>query len=163
MSYQELCNRLLTNLDKHYHQQLADIFADRWCELEGGFLGFIEEYWALSKVIPKHFTVVDLGCYAATQAFYFRKHKKYIGVDSSQVHRINPTNSEHYTMSIQNFLNSSICKGLKLDTTFAICNYVPTDSLDIRKLFKNLFVFYPAGTEIRALNHASRRVRHDPR
>ena len=51
------------------------------CELDIDFLGFTEVYRSLSKIIPKHFTVIDFGCYLAAQCYCFGNHKKYVGVD----------------------------------------------------------------------------------
>ena len=49
------------------------------CELDVDFLGFTEVYRSLSKIIPKHFTVIDFGCYLAAQCYCFGNHKKYVG------------------------------------------------------------------------------------
>ena len=116
-------------------------------DIEPQFLGFVSTYLLLSFLIPKHFTVIDLGCAYAPQCFYFSDHKQYVGVDLSVENRFHTDNTTMYTMSISNFIKDYI-ELFDLDTTFAICNYVPEwrdDNMKlIRENFKNVFVFYPA-------------------
>lgn len=144
MTYEKTCSNLLKALSKYYPKQTSNVFRYERCELEGDFLGFIEEYEVLSKIIPKNFTIVDLGCYAGAQGFYFRNHKKYIGVDLSNCVRWNCGNAKHYTMSINDFIDSDDYKKLNQQNTFAICHYVPTNTEKLRASFKNLFVYYPS-------------------
>lgn len=125
-------------------EQLESVLNQDMCELEPTFLGFTDVYENLSRIIPKHFTVIDFGCYVACQSYYFRKHKEYIGVDTCPLKRVKFSNATHYFEPIQSFISdrlSSFC----LNTTFAICSYVPDDNAKelIRKSFTNLFIFYP--------------------
>lgn len=118
------------------------------CELEFDFLGFTEVYISLSKIIPLHFTVIDFGCYLAAQCYCFAEHKKYIGVDVVTMERFSLENTTHYTMSIQRFIDEH--KGdYPIDTTFAICSYVPDFKATelVRNTYKNVFSYYPAGVE----------------
>ena len=50
--------------------------------IDWSFLGFLEDYWALSKLIPAHYIVVDVGCSSGFQHVIFKDYKKYIGIDS---------------------------------------------------------------------------------
>ena len=43
-------------------------------ELDPTFLCFEHVYLPVSKMIPEHFTIVDLGCFQAAQAYLFRNH-----------------------------------------------------------------------------------------
>ena len=52
-----------------------------FCELEYDFLCFEEVYGTLSEIIPKDKTIIDLGCYAALQSYFFKDHQGYIGID----------------------------------------------------------------------------------
>lgn len=120
-----------------------------FAEYDSEFLGFLSQYYYLSKLIPKHWTIVDLGCANGFQAEFFKKHKRYIGVDLHYEGTVfyNTENSTYYGELIKKFLESDEFKKLDLETTFAICNYVP-DANEVkmaRKHFENIFVYYPSG------------------
>lgn len=130
--------------------QLDRVFASRRCDIDPEFLGFTNVYIALSTIIPKHWTVVDLGCAYAPQAHIFKDHKAYIGVDIGSSERFIAPNTIHYTMTAKDFVEQH---GTSFDqsTTFAICSYVPPwcghESRDIaRTAFRNVFTYYPAGS-----------------
>lgn len=120
------------------------------CELDSEFLGFVDVYKNLSRIIPKGSIVIDFGCYLAAQSYFFARHKMYIGVDVVSMRRFTPPNSVHYTMSIQNFIQIEVPKlfeeydELKL---CAICSYVPDFQATemVRKTFPNVFCYYPCG------------------
>jgi len=142
----DMCSRLLWK--KLPEDQInAVINGNKYCDIEPAFLGFVSTYLLLSFLIPKHFTVIDLGCAYAPQCFYFSDHKQYIGVDLSVENRFHTDNSIMYIMSISDFIEDYI-ELFDLDTTFAICNYVPdwrNDNMElVRENFRNVFVFYPA-------------------
>lgn len=135
-------DRLMQLLPK---EQIEEVFDYKRCELEPDFLGFTETYRLLAKLIPKHYTVIDFGCYAAAQCYYFRHHKKYIGVDCDDTPRFHFANTEHVKMEITKYI-SNMDEDMDLSCVFAICNYVPDEKAqeDIRKKFENLYIFYPA-------------------
>ena len=114
--------------DDEYHE----VMSQDMCELDSEFLGFVDVYKNLSRIIPKGSIVIDFGCYLAAQSYFFARHKMYIGVDVVSMRRFTPPNSVHYTMSIQNF---------------AICSYVPDFQATemVRKTFPNVFCYYPCG------------------
>ena len=110
-------------------------------------MGFNDIYEILSKIIPEHFTIIDLGCGYNPQCFYFTKHKKYVAVDISDCEKFKSDNCVIYQKSIEDFIKEDI-SGLNLDETFAICSYVPMREANremVRKAFKNLFIYYPHG------------------
>lgn len=113
-------------------------------EYDGEFAGFIDTYEALSKIIPTNFTVIDFGCYLAAQCWFFRNHKRYIGVDTSGLRRFRCRNTTHAVMSIQKWIEKYAAR--QAESTFAICNYVPdTKAVQlVRTTFENVFCFYPA-------------------
>lgn len=135
--------------------QIDRVLASGSGDIDAEFLGFTDIYQHLSQVIPKHFTVVDLGCAYAPQAFYFRNHRAYIGVDlpmpEHPIERFSFKNSRFYLMPIKDYIAVEVVlnKEFDLDTAFAICSYVPSwvgdNSEMVRRAFKNCFVFYPAG------------------
>lgn len=137
--------------------QIERVMHSQMCDIDPEFLGFIDIYRSLAAIIPRHWTVVDLGCAYAAQAFLFVDHKSYIGVDlpasafSSGEERFHARNTIHYRMTIADFCDKHI-DDLDMDTTFAICSYVPpwhNDNIAIaRKTFKNVFTYYPSGTRL---------------
>lgn len=132
--------------DDEYHE----VMSQDMCELDSEFLGFVDMYKNLSRIIPKGSIVIDFGCYLAAQSYFFARHKMYIGVDVVSMRRFTPPNSVHYTMSIQNFIQIEVPKlfeeydELKL---CAICSYVPDFQATemVRKTFPNVFCYYPCG------------------
>lgn len=128
--------------------QLDRVFGQDMCDIDAEFLGFTYIYFALASVIPKHWTIVDLGCAYSPQAFIFKDHRAYIGVDLGIAkERFEAPNTTHYTMPIAEFIEKHI-DGFDQKTTFAICSYVPPwhdDNMALaREHFKNVFTYYPA-------------------
>ena len=119
----------------------------QYCDIGPTFLGFVDIYDGLSNIIPRHFTVVDLGCAYAPQAFLFQDHAQYIGVDLLTDVHFSAANTTFHHMPIAQFLRYH-AGGLDLETTFAICSYVPPWGGDnakmAREFFPNVFTFYPA-------------------
>ncbi len=141
----ETLSPLLKKLPK---DQIKKVFEQKECDIDGFFLGFMDIYESLSKIIPKHFTIIDLGCAYNAQSFYFKDHKQYIAVDISDCGKFKTDNCKIYNLSIENFINFNL-KQFNLEETFAICSYVPDWGGDnkkmVREAFKNLFVYYPHG------------------
>lgn len=139
-------------LDPAWHlmpeDQIDRVLGQDMCDIAPEFLGFTNVYFALASIIPKHWTIVDLGCAYAPQAFIFKDHKAYIGVDASECERFSAPNTTHYRMTIADFLARHSGDFAK-ETTFAICSYVPDwYSANNRELarshFPNGFTYYPA-------------------
>lgn len=130
--------------------QIDRVLGQEQCDIDPSFLGFTDIYLALATIIPKHWTIIDLGCAYAPQAIIFAKHKAYIGVDlpSDQGReRFSAANTTHYSMSIAEFIEKHAAE-FDHARTFAICSYVPpwhNDNLELaRHAFKNVFTYYPA-------------------
>lgn len=127
---------------------------DSYCELESDGLYMGHSYEAASFIIPKNFVIVDLGCYMGAQGFLFEDFKKYIGIDifekcfDDSPRRFETSNSEHFYMSIQDFLNSENFKNLDLNNTYAIMNAVPVkeEIKEVFEAFSNVIISYP-GTQ----------------
>jgi len=83
--YITLNKELWETLHKEYPKQCDRVLQQPMCDIEPDFLGFIDKYYHLSKIMPLHFTIIDFGCSYAPQAYYFRKHKQYIGIDFSTI------------------------------------------------------------------------------
>jgi hypothetical protein len=129
--------------------QLDRVLGQEDCDIDPNFLGFTSVYLSLASIIPKHWTIVDLGCAYAPQAFAFKNHAAYIGVDRGGGERFAAPNTTHHTMTIAEFIAEHL-GALDLETTFAICSYVPpwhNDNMALaRESFKNVFTYYPAKT-----------------
>lgn len=125
--------------------QLEAVFAQD-CDIDLEFLGFTQIYKNLSEIIHKHWTIVDLGCAFAPQAWLFKDHASYIGVDMGDRVRFSAPNTIHHVMTIRQFIEQESHK-LDKASTFAICSYVPPWVDDnralVRENFTNLFVYYP--------------------
>lgn len=133
-------------------EQLDRVFSHDMCDISPEFLGFTNIYLALADIIPMHWTIVDLGCAYAPQAFIFARHKAYIGVDASECERFTAPNTTHYRMTNGEFI-SRHAGDFDQSTTFAICSYVPPwygdDSRALAQAsFKNVFTYYPAGDRL---------------
>lgn len=119
-------------------------------ELDHTFLCFEDIYKSLSAVIPKHWTILDIGCAYAAQAYYFTEHKKYIGVCPNIVGdefiHFQTDNMEFYELTAQEYIPKYI-ETLDVERTFAICSYVPDKEAQslVRECFPNCFVYYPKG------------------
>lgn len=129
-------------------EQFDRVFAYDMCDIDYEFLGFTEIYEHLAAIVPAHWTIVDLGCAFAPQAWLFRDHKAYVGVDLNTPVRFSAPNTKHYEISIEDFVKEHAAD-FDQHTTFAICSYVPPwhgDNMKIaRNNFKNVFTYYPAG------------------
>lgn len=144
-------------IDPVYHllpeDQIKRVSAYDQCDIDPEFMGFTNIYFALASIIPKHWTVVDLGCAFAPQAFMFKDHAGYVGVDRwcPCEARFAAPNTTHYEMSIAGFC-AEYAASFPQQTTFAICSYVPDwlgDNREIaRRHFTNVFTYYPAGEEL---------------
>jgi hypothetical protein len=129
-------------------KQVKEVLENSGGDIDYSFLGFVDIYYYLSKIIPTHFTVVDLGCGYNPQCFFFLEHKKYVAVDSfPNTVRFQSNNCTFYEMDIKQFILENI-KDFDLDETFAICSYVPNWNNKNRQLareyFKNVFTYYPS-------------------
>jgi hypothetical protein len=126
---------------------LVDVLYRPDCDIDCTFLGFIDTYYYLAKIIPLHWTVVDFGCAYNAQAYYFRKHKKFIGVDPCVKVRFSFENTELFTGTIAQYLKSNP----PVEQVFAICNNVPSRQTEmIREYYPNCFIYYTAGNIIKS-------------
>lgn len=114
------------------------------------FVGFVDIYHYLSKVVPKDYTIIDFGAGHNPQSYFFIGHKKYIAVNPLSGIKEDdgmfcPHNCEIYRMTTGEFLNTI---DYPKEKVFAICNYVPNwhgeDSIKlVHENFRNIYTFYP--------------------
>ena len=134
--------------DKYRHQTLSILEAEGQCDLSPDFLGFVGIYYNLSKIIPLDRTIYDMGCSCAFQGWFFRYHRKYIGVDlmCPVDQRLKMDTSHHVKSTIGEYVKTIV----PTSPHFAICNYVPPWYGDNEKIvkdaFKHVFIFYPETT-----------------
>lgn len=121
----------------------------KFMDISCDFLGFVDIYYYLSKVIPKDWTVIDFGAGYNPQSYFFINHKEYIAINPHEGYdneMFCPNNCKIYRMTTKDYLEKiDYPKG---DKVFSICNYVPDwyghSSIDlVKKSFKNVFTFYP--------------------
>lgn len=133
------------------------------CEIESDNLYMGCCYEAASFIIPKDYTIIDLGCYMAAQSFLFEDYDGYIGVDIYDSDRLAPSrfktkNATHYSMTIEEFLDN-IVLFKNPDQYYVIMNAVPGEYIyannrslldKIYAKLPNTIVDYPGfSTEIR--------------
>jgi hypothetical protein len=142
--------KLYNDINNKYPVLVDKVFKARYCDIDPTFLGFVDKYYHLSKIIPKHFTILDLGCAYAFQAWYFRNHKEYIGVDinctGEPILKLPLDNMEYHINDIETEIKFWDIN--KTKEVFAICNYVPLKQevqQELKSKFANLFIFYPSG------------------
>lgn len=128
--------------------QCDRVFSQDYVDIEPSFLGFVDTYYYLSKIIPTHWTVIDFGSAYNAQSFFFAEHKQYIAIDAgADTERFCSPNGIIFAKSIDSFLRDDL-DSLDLDVRqcFAICNYVGNEAtLAIAQKFPNVFTYYPHG------------------
>lgn len=132
-------------------EEMERLLSYEFSEIDRSFVGFIENYFDLQN-LPKDFTIVDIGCYQAVQAHYFREHSLYIGIDDGLPveYRLRQDNAKYFAEKAEDFiirhLSEMIERGeLDIDKTFAICSAVPSkEAVDAcKKTFKYFRISYP--------------------
>lgn len=137
-------------------EEAKRLFAFDECEVERDFLGFLENYKDIAESFPKDFTVIDIGCYMAFQADYFKDFNRYIGVEpyTPLEYTLNQPNAEYYGQTAQRFIAETLPEliedGLDLDKTVAICSAVPDETAKILvvRAFKYFRVAYPGEDDL---------------
>lgn len=116
-------------------------------EIEPDCIGMVTTYKHLAEIIPLGRNVYDFGCSYAPQAWYFRNHKGYIGINPSNGPRLHTPNSQYVNASAQRFLEpyiSDVWNGY-IPSAFAIVNYVPDRAVErlVKSVIRDVFTFYP--------------------
>lgn len=112
-------------------------------------------YYYLSRMIPKEWTVIDVGASYGAQSYLFQDHARYIAVepfessDDWHFEDFKADGTERYQMTAGKFVKDVLpTLNLDLKKTFAICNYVPEwfgeNPMElVRQTFHNCYVYYP--------------------
>ena len=148
--YSHYCRSLIPD-----HEWMRVIKSDASAEIHAGCLicGYGgRDYYYLSKMINKDWTVINVGCAYNAQAYFFLNHAKFIAVDLEfpdddiHIEYFHPEGTDFYKMSGQEFIHDILpTLDLNLKKTFAICHWVPSDECQkmVRETFPNCFVIYP--------------------
>lgn len=129
------------------------VFGQKLCDIDGEFVGFIEPYEALSRLIPKDWTIFDFGCGYNPQCYFFNEHKAYYAIEpvSEECDEIFcAKNTIIHRCTTGEFLKNTFPKlNLHINKCFAIVNNVPNwydeDSIKlVHDVFRNCYTFYIA-------------------
>jgi hypothetical protein len=141
MEEDKINENLACKLAEKYPKMFKEVLEQNMCDIDGDFLGFIDTYYYLSKLIPKSWVVVDFGCAYNPQAYYFRRHRAFVGVDKGIKKRFHFENTELFDGTIKDYLKTKPSK----EKVFAICNNVPSKEKEmVRRYYPNCFVYYVA-------------------
>lgn len=155
-----ICNRVGTDYE-HFNRALIpnDEFArvmnsDASAEIDcNNMTCGCGTYYYLSRMIPKHWTVIDIGCAYNPQSYLFQNHARHIAIEpvwndkDFHFEYFKAPNTELLFMTGQEFIQKELPKmNLDLDKTFAIVNFVPSGACNLlaRETFKNIYTYYPA-------------------
>jgi hypothetical protein len=113
-------------------------------------------YYYLSRMIPKDWTVIDVGASYGAQSYLFKDHARYIAVepfrssDDWHFEDFKADGTERYQMTAGKFIKDVLpTLNLDLKKTFAIANYTPSwfgeDPIKlVRTNFLNVWTYYPS-------------------
>ena len=133
-----------------YRDQAEKIMLHGSGDIGPEFLGFMETYYHLSLIISPKRTIIDLGCAYGFQAYYFKDHLGYVGVDNGDGPQLVTPNAKYYKMNIEDFIKMDLTEH---SNPFAICNYVPMRSnKEVRERFSDLFVFYVSHDDVKHMH-----------
>lgn len=131
-------------------EEVAAVFRQERCELDGGFLGFLHVYAAAAMLARDETVVVDFGCYLAAQSALFSGCSRYIGVDPIDMVRFATPNTTHFVATAQDFIRDHP-DVVEDPHVLAVCSFVP--DLKARRLvnatFGNVVNFYPPTSRMR--------------
>lgn len=151
-TFEKINSELLSMIPKDQWHDVYEKNKYAAAEIDGSFVGFVDTYYYLSLLIPKDWTVIDIGCAYNAQCYFFKEHSRIISVqpnDGMIEYFFKTDNCEIYRNDAKSFISDVLpTLGLDFEKTFAICNYVPDwykqSAMEIvRENFKNLYCFYP--------------------
>ena len=141
IKHNDLNDNLSLVLFRDYRKMYDKVLSQKYCDIDGDFLGFVDVYFHLSKIIPKNWTVIDFGCAYNPQSYYFREHKKFIGVNAGKLKKFHFENTELFDGTISDYLKQKP----EVEKVFAICNNVPSPETKlIREYYPNCYIYYTA-------------------
>lgn len=140
--HQEANEMCYLGLIEDHHGTLNLALSKGSGDIEPGFLGFMGTYKRLAELIPLDWDVYDLGCAYGFQSWFFKHHKRYIGVDYSLPVTFNYSNATWIQMDIHEYVKE-LSPGKK---SFAILNCVPNvNPRVVSQVFPFSYTYYPQG------------------
>jgi len=135
--YIEECKNLIKSIG---YSEVKRLFSYEEAEADCEFLGFLDNYKDIPSIVPLDFVIIDVGCYMAFQADYFKHYKSYIGIDPYQPieFRLKQGNTKYYLQTIQDFVKTPF--SFDVNKSFVICSAVPDK--DVRKLVIENFPYF---------------------
>lgn len=109
--FEEINGLLLSKAILHYGcKQVNEILREEDISVCSEFLGFVDFYYRISKIISKDFIVIDFGCGLGFQHLFFDNHIGYIGIDHNDWVRGENLNGERnycfLKTSIEDFISN---------------------------------------------------------
>ena len=153
-------------------EQVKEVFKNNknaYGDICAEFLGFMQTYEALSFLIEKHWTIIDIGCAYNAQSWLLTDFAKVISVEPSFKENepiFQAPNNDIYRMTGGEFIKNILpTLGLDLRTTFCIENYNPSwYDEDLNKIvsntFKNLYIYYPYHEGIRLKKNKTQKIEY---
>lgn len=130
--YEEETAALLKGMSK---ANLDRVFRYEECEIEHDFVGFLHSYKDLADILPKDFTIIDIGACQALQSEYFKDFANYIAVEPCVPEHAmaKQLNMDSFQMTGEQFIADVLPRlqeaGLDINKTFCVSSYVPDEKL----------------------------------
>lgn len=142
MTEKEYINECETLIKSIGHNEIKRLFSYKEAEVDYEFLGFLDNYRDIPNIVPVDFTIVDVGCYMAFQADYFKHYRRYIGIEPfcPIEFRLIQRNAEYYLQTIQDFVKMPF--RFDIDKSFAVCSGVPDSKGEIKKIIVETFPYF---------------------
>lgn len=83
------------------------VFNQDKCDIDHNFLGFIDTYYHLSRIIPEDYTIIDFGAAYNAQSYFFVNHSRYIAVTPLVKEAFKPDNCTVYKLTTGEFLSQA--------------------------------------------------------
>lgn len=131
------CKSLIKSIGSN---EIKRLFTYEEAEVDCEFLGFLDNYKDIPSIVPLDFTIIDVGCYMAFQADYFKHYKSYIGIEPfvPVEFRLKQTNAKYFLQTMQDFIKNPC--GFNIDKSFVICSAVPDFS--VKKIIVENFPYF---------------------
>lgn len=148
--YLEIANRIIEMIPKEHFDRVMN---QEMCELSHDFIGFVNYYEPLAKMIPEDWVVIDFGAAYNPQCYLFKDHKRYIAVEPSVEEMFQAPNCDIYRCTTGEFIKKHLPElyqngTIEKEKVFAICLYVPPWFNEksrelVRQNFDCCYTFYP--------------------
>ncbi len=131
------CKALIKSIGRN---EIKRLFTYEEIEVDFEFLGFLYNYKDIPSIVPLDFTIIDVGCYMAFQADYFKHYKSYIGIEPFVPieFRLKQANAKYFLQTMQDFIKTPC--DFDINKSFVICSAVP--DFDVGKIIVENFHYF---------------------